>query len=181
MENQILVYGLLAVLAIIIVVSLVKKAFKLLTFVIGIIIIISLYNILIKGVSPIEEFNAYKTNIQYGKDIAEYTVKIKTSTDKIKSVIEGKKLDEVSINTLKIENDNLVKYQKEVRELKHSPKLNVFHNKYIEYLNLIVGTSDTAVKVAAGSNKTMQGTEDMLSRLKVGIDSLSALKFGTDK
>jgi hypothetical protein len=180
-DNQILIYGGLALLAIIIVVSLIKRAFRLILFVAGIIILISLYNIVIKGVSPIDEFNAYRTNIQYGKDIAEYTVKVKGSTNKIKDIVENKKLDEVSLNMLKTENAKLLQYQKEVKELEHSSKLNSFHNSYSGYLNTIVTTTDAAAKLASGGTKTLQGTEDMLSKLKVGIDNLTGLKLGINK
>ncbi len=181
MDNNLLIYGGLALLAVIIVVSLVKKAFKLVLFIATIIVLISLYNIFVKGVSPIDEFNAYKTNIQYGKDIAEYTVKIKASTDKIKNIIESKKLDDTSMNTLKTENANLLKYQKEVKELKHSPKLNLFHEKYCGYLDSIIATTDAAAKLATGGNKTFQGAEDMLNKIKTGIDNLTGLKLGINK
>jgi hypothetical protein len=181
LENNLLIYGGIALLAIIIIVSLIKKAFKLVVFVIGIIVVISLYNIFVKGVSPMEEFNAYKTNIQYGKDIAQYTVKVKSSTDKVKTIIENKKFDDASLKTLKEENANLLQYQKEVKELKHSPKLNVFHDSYCGYLNTIVSTTDTAAKLAAGGSKTIQGAEDILNKLKSGVDNLSALKLSASK
>jgi hypothetical protein len=181
LDSNLLIYGGLALLAIIIIISLIKKAFKFILFIAAIIICISLYNILVKGVSPIEEFNAYKTNIQYSKDIAEYTVKIKGSTNKIKDIIENKKLDEISLNMLKTENAKLLQYQKEVKELDHSSKLNLFHNNYCGYLNTIVATTDTAAKLASGGTKALQGTEDMLSKLKVGIDDLSGLKLGINK
>jgi hypothetical protein len=179
--KEVLIYGGLALLAIIIVISLIKKAFKFVLFIAAIIICMSLYNILVKGVSPIEEFNAYKMNVQYSKDIAEYTVKIKGSTNKIKDIIENKKLDEASLNMIKTENSNLLKYQKEVKELKHSSKLNSFHNNYCGYLNTIVATTDAAAKLATGGTKTLQGADDMLNKLKAGIDNLSGLKVGINK
>lgn len=181
MEANLLIYGGIALLAIIIIVSLIKKAFKLVLFIIGIIVVISLYNIFVKGVSPIEELNAYKTNIQYGKDIAQYTLKIKASTDKIKTIMENKKIDEASLKVLKEENDNLLRYQKDVKELKHSQKLNVFHDSYCGYLNTIVITTDAASKLASSGGKTIQGAEDMLNKLKSGVDNLSALKLSSYK
>jgi hypothetical protein len=181
LDSNLLIYGGLALLAIIIIVSLIKKAFKFVLFIAAIIICMSLYNILIKGVSPIEEFNAYKTNVQYSKNIAEYTVKIKGSTNKIKDIIEDKKLDEASLNMLKTESKNLLQYQKEVKELEHSSKLNFFHDNYCGYLNTIVATTDAAGKLASGGTKTLQGAEDILSKLKVGIDNLSGLKLGANK
>jgi ABC-type multidrug transport system fused ATPase/permease subunit len=181
LDNNLLIYGGIALLAIIVVVSLIKKAFKLILFIASILVLISLYNIFVKGVSPMEEFGAYKTNIQYGKDIAEYTGKIKTSTDKIKIIIEKNKLDETSLNTLKTENANLLMYQKEVKELKHSQKLNVFHDKYCDYLNTIVSTTENAAKLASAGNKTLKGAEDMISKLKTGIDNLSDLKLSVNK
>jgi preprotein translocase subunit SecF len=181
LESGLLVYGGLILLAIIIVVSLIKKAFKLILFIASIVVLISIYNIFVKGVSPLDELNAYKTDIQYGKDIAEHTVKIKASTDKIKEIIESKKLDEASLNTLKAEDAKLLQYQKEVKELKHSSKLNTFHDSYCGYLNTIVSATDATAKLTSTGNKTFQGAEDMLSKLKLGIDNLSALKLEVNK
>jgi hypothetical protein len=181
MGRELLIYAGLALLLIIVIVSLVKKAFKIVLFLLSVIVLVSCYNIFIKGVSPIDEFNAYKKDIKYGKSITEYTIKIKTSTDTIKEIVESKKIDETSLNTLKKENENLLQYQKEVKELEHSTKLNMFHNNYCGYLNTIVTTSDTAVKVASSGNKTLQATEDMLNKLKLGLNNLSELKLEINK
>lgn len=177
MDKQILIYAALVLLAAVIVISLVKKAIKLVLTIVAIIVLISLYNIFIRGVSPIDEFNAYKTNIQYGKDIATYTGKIKTSTDKIKDILQNKKTDEVSLKTLKEESDKLHQYQSEVHGLKHTEKLKFFHDNYCGYLDTIVVTTDSAVKLADAGNKTMQGAEDMVNKLKNELDKLSGLKI----
>jgi ABC-type multidrug transport system fused ATPase/permease subunit len=177
LDRELIIYGGLALLAIIIVISFIKKAVKLALFIVGIILVISLYNIFVKGVSPVDELNAYKTNLQYGKAITEYTVKIKTSTDIIKDIIESKKMDEASVNTLNAENAKLIQYQKEVSELKHTEKLNLFHDNYCGYIKTIASTAETATKLAGNGNKTLQGTEDIINKLKAGIDSLSELKL----
>ena len=57
----------------------------------------------------------------------------------------------------------------------------MFHDKYTGYLNTIVATTDTAAKLASSGTKALQGAEDMLSKLKVGIDSLTGLKLGVNK
>ena len=177
MDKEILIYGGLILLAVIIVVSIIKKAIKLVITIAAIILLISAYNILVKGVSPIDEFTAYKTNIQYGKDIKSYNSKINVSVSKIKDILENKKTDETSLNTLQSESTKLRQYQKEVQELKHTEKLNLFHNKYCDYLNTIVATTDSAAKLATVGNKTLQGAEEVLSKLKTGIENLVSLKL----
>jgi ABC-type multidrug transport system fused ATPase/permease subunit len=167
----------LVLLVIIIVVSLFKKAVKLAISIIVIIVVFSLVRVFVYGVSPVEEFNAYKTNITYGKDIAQYTGKIKTSTDAVKDIIESKKYDEASIKKLKEENDKLKQYQSEVQVLEHTEKLNFFHDRYCGYVNTIVVATDTTAKVAKAGDKTIQGADELLNKLKSGITELSSLKI----
>lgn len=176
MDNNLLIYGGIILMAFIIVASLIKKAVKLVLTIVSVIIVLSLINIFVLRVSPIEELNGYKTNLQYSRDIAKYTGDIKESVNKIKAVVESKKYDAASRKTTKEENGKLKKYQKEVSELKHTKKLNFFHDKYCQYLNTIVSTTDYTVKVTAGSERTLEGAEEILNKLKTGIDNLSGLK-----
>lgn len=177
MEKSTLIFLGLAVLIVLIVISLIKHAIKLVLTIVAVILAFSLFNIFVKGVSPIDEFNAYKTNIQYGKDIAQYTSKIKASVDTIKGIVESKKLDDTNINTLKAENAKLLQYQKEVQELKHTQKLDPFHQQYCGYLNTIITTSDSAVKLATTGGKTIQGAEEILNKFKANVESLASLKL----
>jgi hypothetical protein len=177
MDNSTLIFLGIAILIILIVISLIKNAIKFAMTIVGIIIAFSLFNIFVKGVSPIEEFNAYKTNIQYGKDVAQYTSKVKNSVDTIKNIVESKKLDETTLVTLKAENTKLLQYQKEVKELKHTKKLDLFHDQYCGYLNTIISTSDATVKLATAGGKTMQGAEEILNKFKANVENLTSLKL----
>lgn len=177
MDKSTLIFLGLAVIIVLIIVSLIKNAIKFALTIVAIILVFSLFNIFVKGVSPIEEFNAYKTNIQYGKDVAQYTSKVKVSVDTIKGIVESKKLDESNIGTLKAENAKLLRYQKEVQELKHTQKLNLFHEQYCGYLNTIIATSDTTVKLATAGGKTMQGAEEILNKFKANVENLASLKL----
>lgn len=177
MDKEMLMVIGLAVLVVIIVVSLIKRAVKLAISIVAIIVIVSLVRIFVYGVSPVEEFNAYKTNIKYGKDIAQYTGKIKVSTDAIKNIIESKKYDEESVKRLKEESDKLKQYQSEVQALEHTEKLNVFHDSYCGYVNTIVATTDTTAKIARAGDKTIQGADELVNKLKTGLSELSSLKI----
>lgn len=173
-NSNYLVYGIIALLAIVIIVSIVKKAIKLIIFIVVILLGFSVYNILVKGVSPIEEIQGYKTNIEYGKSIADFTGKIKTSVDNIKNVVKSKKLDDSNRKTIKIENANLHKYESEVLVLKHTKKLNVFHEKYCGYLKTIVSSANDVEKLAdLGDTKNMDG---IMKNLNLGFDALWNLK-----
>jgi ABC-type multidrug transport system fused ATPase/permease subunit len=176
MDKELLIYGGIILMAVIIVVSLIKKAVKLVLTIISVLVVLSLINIFVLKVSPIEELNGYKTNIQYSRDIAKYTGNIKESVNKIKEIVESKKYNKASIETIKEENEKLRQYQKEVKELKHTKKLSFFHDKYCQYLNTIVATTDYTAKAAAGSGKTIEGAEEILNKLKTGLDNLSGLK-----
>lgn len=177
MEKNTLIFLGLAILIVLIIISLIKNAIKFALTIVGIIVAISLFNIFVKGVSPIEEFNAYKTNIQYGKDVAQYTAKIKTSVDTIKNIVESKKLDEAAVTALQAENAKLLQYQQEVQALKHTKKLNLFHDQYCGYLNTIIATSDATVKLATTGGKTLQGAEELLNKFKANLENLASLKL----
>jgi ABC-type multidrug transport system fused ATPase/permease subunit len=177
MDKEFLILAGLVLMAVIIVVSVIKRAIKLTITIIGIIIIFSLVRIFVYGVSPVEEINAYRTNIKYGKDIAQYTAKIKSSTDKIKAILEAKKYDDASIKELNEENNKLLQYQKEVQALEHTKKLNFFHENYCNYLNTIVSATDATAKIAKAGDKAIQGAEDTINKLKLGLDKLTSLEL----
>ncbi|MFA9397210.1 MAG: hypothetical protein ACERKV_02960 [Clostridiaceae bacterium] len=176
MDNSLIIYIVIALFVLLLIVSLIKKAVKFILFIIGIILVLSLVNIFVYGVSPKAEINAYKTNIEYTKDIAGYTSKINSSVDKIKNVVESKNIDENSVATLNEENSNLHMYYEEVNGLDHTKKMDIFHDKYIGYLNTIVSTSDTSIKMANTAGSTIDGSEEMLNKLKDALNGLSIMK-----
>ena len=164
-------FGIIAILAIVIFISIIKKALKLAIFVIVIILGFSAYNVLVKGVSPIEEIQGYKTNIEYGRAITEYTLKVKTSVGNIKDAIEGKKVDGSAGNIVKVENDRLNKYQAEVLQLKHTKKLDSFHEKYCNYLKTVVDSAEGVNKASSiGDNKNIS---DFMDKLSSSFNSLT--------
>jgi hypothetical protein len=177
MTNQLLIYGGIAILAIIIIISLIKKAIKLVLFIGAVILLISLYNIFVNGVSPLDELNAYKTNIQYAKDIKDYTEKVSSSVNNIRNIIENKKLDASAVKTINDEDSKLHQYQNEVKLLKHTKKLDFFHNKYSEYLSTIVSTTDGTVKITETGGKTINDTENLAEKLKLNMDNLTKLEL----
>jgi hypothetical protein len=159
-----IVFGIIALLIVIVIISIIKKAIKLVIFVIVIILGFSAYNVLVKGVSPIDEIQGYKTNIQYGRSITDYTVKVKTSVGNIKDAVEGKKIDGSFSNIIKSESANLNKYEAEALTLKHTKKLDGFHQQYCNYLKAVVDSAEAAYKVAnIGDGKNMAGVLDKLN------------------
>jgi len=177
-DSNYLLYGFILLLAVLIIVSIVKKVFKLFIFIIAVIIAFSAYNILVKGVSPIDELNGYKKDINYGKDIADYTVKIKNSSANIKKAAESGKLDAAAKKVIITENGNLHNYQKEVKALKHTNRLDIFHDKYCNFLNDIVVSTDGAVKIAnASEGKGISAISGMMDKLNSSMDSLGKLNI----
>jgi hypothetical protein len=169
--------GLIILAVVILVISLIKKAVKLALFIVVVIIGISLVNIFVYGVSPIDEFNGYVKNFKYGKSITELTGKISTSTGNIKSVMEANKLDKDAVETLKKENENLHSYMEQLKQLEHTSKLSGFHNAYSGYLNTIISISDSTVKLSSGKNNTLGNVQDMLNKIKGTIGSLTSLSL----
>ncbi|MCY6356128.1 hypothetical protein [Clostridium sp. ZS2-4] len=173
-----LLYLVLGVLAVTIVVSIIKKAFKLVIFLVMIIVAVSAYNIFIKGVSPKEEINSYSIDMKYGESIKDYTVKIKNSVDKLTQIIKDQSLDENALKTINKENKLLHTYQEEVEALKHSEKLSLFHDKYCDYLKGVVSSSDATVQVAnAAENKNIKVLTDTIKKLNSGLSELSKIKL----
>lgn len=170
-------FAVLVILAILFVVSIIKKAFKLIVFLIVIVLGFSAYNIVVKGVSPIEEINSYKTDIVYAKDIKDYSSKIKTSVDNIKKVVEEKKVNEQALNSIKVENANLHKYESEVIILKHTSRLEGFHKNYCGYLKTIVEASDSSTKISGSlDNKNISKIEETVKKLNDGLLQINNLK-----
>jgi len=170
-----LFYGLIGILVILFITSLIKKAFKLMTLVIVIIIGISVYNIIIKGVSPKDEVNSYKTDINYTKNIKSYSEKIKTSVGNIKKATENPTKKE-NVDIISVESENLHKYEKEVFDLEHSSKLNLFHEKYCNYLTSLVKTSDSALKLTKIGENSSQNVSNVVGKLMDNLNSLAELK-----
>lgn len=157
-------FGIIAILIILIFISIIKKAIKLTIFIIIIILGFSAYNVLVKGVSPIVEMQGYKTNIVYGRAITDFTIKVKTSVANIKDAVEGKKIDGSATNIIKRESVNLNKYEAEALVLKHTEKLNGFHQKYCNYLKALVASAEGVNKVASiGDDKNIFGFMDKLN------------------
>lgn len=173
MYTDYLIIGGVAFLTILLVLSIVKKAVKLLIAILIIFIIFSAYNIVVKGVSPIDELNGYKTNIAYSISIGSYTGKVQKSVSNLKLVLDSQNADEITKARIKTENDNLHKYQAEILVLKHTEKLNLFHKQYCAYVGTIVGTSDAALNAGVSIDKIKesinQGSSvfDNLSKLRI--------------
>ncbi len=175
MIKSYIILGLVILAVIILVISLIKKAVKLVLLILAIFIGIGVYNVVVNGRSPAQVFNDYVMNIKYGRDVAKLTGEINTSAGNIKKVIEGKNIDKASADTLKKENENLHKYQDEFKLLKHTPGFDSFHNNYANYLNSIVAISDNTVKLA--DSGTMGDAQDMLNKIKNNLDNLINLKL----
>lgn len=170
-------FGVLIILALLFIVSIIKKAFKLLVFLLVIVLGFSAYNIIVKGVSPIEEFNGYKTDIAYARDIKDYSLKIKMSVENIKKVVEDKKITEQNINSIKTENQNLHNYENAVVSLKHTSRLDGFHKNYCGYLKTIVEASDASEKISGNlDNKNISKFEETVKKLNDGLIQITNLK-----
>lgn len=169
-NSHYIVYGIIILLGIFIIFSIIKKAIKLAIVIIIILLGFSAYNIFAKGISPTEEIQGYSTNIEYGKSIADYSESIRKSVDNIRKVVESKKLDNNSISIIKTENANLHKYEIQVSKLKHTKKLNSFHEKYCGYLKTITNSTDGTEKLAnLGDVKNIDG---VMKNLNSGFDDL---------
>lgn len=170
-------YIIVAIIAVLIITSVIKKAFKLLCLVIVIVIGVSVYNVFVKGVSPTDEVKSYSADIKYGIAIKDYSGKIKYSVSNLKIATEGS-IDKADINTIKQESENLKKYYEEVQALEHSNKISFFHNRYCDYLNVIVGTSDGVADVAnLEDNKNIVQINNMIKKISSSLNDLSELKI----
>lgn len=171
MNSNLLIYILIAIFAIFIVISIIKKAIKLILFLILLLLAFSAYNILVKGNSPLQEYNNVKLDMAYGKSVTEYTIKIKNSVDNFKKAAENEKADK---NVITVENKNLHKYKIEVENLKHTEKLNGFHSKYCGLLNsIILGTDETEKLIKIGD---ISNSKHPLNNINSAMDELLKLK-----
>lgn len=172
-----LFYGLIAILLILLITSIIKKAFKLLTIILAIIIGFSIYNVLVKGVSPKEEIRSYKTDINYGKQVKNYSQSIKESVDNLKEASEGE-ITKEGLEIIIKENKNLHNYEKEVIALEHSSKLKLFHDKYCSYLRTIVKGSDSALNLAnLRDKKNDTDIDNLIQKLVSNVKQLSELNL----
>ncbi|MCY6369161.1 hypothetical protein [Clostridium ganghwense] len=175
-NSTFLLYAVLAILAVMIVVSIIKKAFKLVAFLVAILVAVSAYNIFVKGVSPQEELTSYSIDVKYGENIKDYSIKIKASVDNLTQAI--KEINTDTLNTIKRENKLLHKYEKEVQALKHSEKLNLFHDKYCDYLKGVVSSSDTAIEVAnISENKNVKVLADTVKKINSTFSELTKISL----
>ena len=169
-----LILGGIILLVVLLIVSLVKKAIKLVIFALVILIIYSGYSILVKNVSPLELMLSYKTNIEYGKDITNYSLKTKDSVDKIKSAANPNGFNQEAINSIKNEDKNLKQYLSDVQALKHTESLNGLHDAYVNNLKNIVFIADNISKLA--DNKDVNKLGDTIKQLNDSMDKLNELK-----
>ncbi len=176
MDKSYLMVGLMALALILIVVCLIKKAFKFILFVILVFVAIALVDILVYGVSPIDEVNAFVTNIKYGKTVATMTGDIKNSVGNITKVLSDDKLDAKDIESLKAENEKLHQYRDQFSKLEHGHKLDGFHKSYLGYLDTIISITDGAVKEASDGKTIITDASDKLNKIKEAINNLTSLK-----
>ena len=176
-NSNILIYVILAIIIILIVISIVKKTVKLLVFLIMLFFIFFAYNVFIKGVSPMEEVKGYISDVKYGKDIADYSNKVKVSVDNIEKVISSKDEEKNTLDVLKTENTNLNKYYGEIKSLEHREKLNSFHDKYCLYVKSIIdGTVVINKAYSLTGEKNYQLAEEAIKKIKLNIGDLSKVK-----
>ena len=169
-----LIIGGIVLIVILLVLSLVKKTIKFVIFILILFMIYSGYCILVKNVSPLDLLQSYKTNIEYGKDIAGYSIKTKNSVDKIKAAANPSGFNQESINSIKNEDKNLNQYLKDVQALKHTENINGFHQSYVDNLKAIAGVADSIAKLA--DNKDINKITDTIKQLNDNMDKLNEIK-----
>lgn len=176
-NSNMLIYLILAIIVILIIVSIIKKAIKLLIFLVMIFFLFFAYNVFIKGASPVEEVKGYISDVKYGKDIAEYTNKIKLSVDNIEKAISTKDKEKNTLDVLKTENLNLNKYYSEIKGLTHRERLNSFHNNYCSYVKNIVDSTALISKVGnLTGEKNYKIVQEGVKKIKLNIGNLSKVK-----
>lgn len=176
-NSNTLIYIILAILVILIIASIIKKAVKLVIFLVMILLLFFAYNVFIGGASPVEEAKGYISDIKYGKNIADYSNKIKLSVDNIEKAISAKDQDKNTLDVIKEENSNLNKYYVEVEKLDHREKLNSFHEKYCSYVKNIVDSTGAICKVGSlTGEKNYQIAQETFEKIKLNIGNLSKIK-----
>ncbi|MBC2582458.1 hypothetical protein [Clostridium sp. DJ247] len=162
---------LIVVIAIIVIFNIIKKIAKVFTFILIIILAVSVFKVVELHKEPAAIVNSVKTDGVYTKDIYNYTGKVKTSVDNTINYLEKK-----SVQGLDEENKNLHRYLDEVSKLPHGPELNAFHDKYYNYLKNIVLSSDTALKGANLANGTVKNLNYVKDNLNKQLDTLVNMK-----
>ena len=176
-DSNMLIYIVLAILVILIGISIVKKAIKVLIFLMMIFILFFAYNVFVKGASPIEEAKGYISDVKYGKNIAQYSNKIKVSVDNIEKVISAKNYDKNTLELLKTESSNLNNLYGEVKSLEHREKFNSFHEKYCSYVKNIVDSTAVITKLGSiSSEENYEKLEEAIKKVKVNLEELSKIK-----
>ena len=177
LSGNYIVIGILALLAIVFVISIIKKAIKLVIFIILVVVAFSVYNVVANGVSPLDEIKGYGVDFKYASEIKDYSVKIKNSVDNLKTLVSSEKFNETTVKTIKVENENLHKIETQIKELKHTKRLNIFHDKYLNYLNNLVQVSDGSMQIAKVSeNPNVTKAKEIVSKLGDGLNLISGLK-----
>ena len=173
-NSNMLIYIVLAIIVIFIIISIVKKAIKLLIFLIMVFFLFFAYSVFVKGVSPIEEAKGYISDVNYGKDIATYSNKIKLSVDNLEKAITAKDKGNSTLNSIKVESSNLNKLYSEVKKLEHREKFNSFHDKYCLYVKGIVDSTNSIVRLGSlTQDKNYKMAEDIVKKIKLSFEELS--------
>ncbi|OPJ55026.1 hypothetical protein [Clostridium oryzae] len=178
MNKEILMLIVIGVALLFLVVSIIKKAIKLIVTILVVIIALTFIDIFVYGTNPIDEVKAYKTNIQYGRDIGDLTIKIKDSVANIESDIQNFSKKSNLDRELVKENRKLHQYKKVLATLKHTKRLNGIHNKYSEYLNDIVNISDSTVKISKSTTKGLKIKNEQEKNIKNIMDKLEEISKG---
>lgn len=166
-----LILVLTVIIAICILICIIKKVTKAIIFTLIIVFAFSFIKAVESGKSPTEVFSASKHDVTYTKDIYDYTKKVKKSVENTLTGIENKSVSEIIV-----ENKNLHDYLDKVNKLPHGVELNVFHDKYYNYLKSIVLTSDTVVKSANISSGAIKNAESAKTNLNKYLDDLLNVK-----
>ncbi|HEY5560862.1 MAG TPA: hypothetical protein VIK72_03740 [Clostridiaceae bacterium] len=164
-------YIVILLLAIFIVIAIIKKAFKLFIFIIVVILCFVLYDVFVRGVSPIDEFNGIKTDGSYVSSLADYTVKIKDDVNTTKKLLTESKIDATVILKVNQENALLHSYIKDISDIKHTKRMDSIDKQYFNYLKTITDASDGVKKVASESGNIA----DIQNKLKGLNNSLTSL------
>lgn len=173
-NSNTLIYIGLAIIGILIIISIIKKAVKLLIFLIMVFFLFFAYNVFVKGESPVEETKGYISDVKYATDIASYSNKIKLSVDNIEKSISAKDKGKSTLDLIKTESENLNKLYGQVGNLEHREKFNSFHDKYCSYVKGIVDSTDTIVKLGSlTEGKNYKIAEETVKKIKLSFEELS--------
>jgi hypothetical protein len=167
-----LILALTVIIAISMVICIIKKVTKIIIFVLVVAFAFSFVKSIQSGKSPTEVFNSSKNDITYAEQIYNYTPKIKKSVDNTIADMESQ-----SIPNIIVENKNLHTYLDKISILPHGIELNIFHDKYLEYLKNIVFTSDTIVKAANASNGVVNNADEVKNNLNKYLNQLTQIKL----